>query len=103
RKIGKPSARQRLVIASPPRSRNGLDPKNLQRAAQRNRSELRQSSCASHDFCDANMAMDRAWRDLIGTEINADDEEQTALWNTAWESARLRHIRASMTQSVIRP
>jgi hypothetical protein len=26
-------------------------------------------SCASHDFCDANMAMDIAWRDLIGTEI----------------------------------
>jgi hypothetical protein len=49
-------------------------------------------SCASHDFCDANMAMDSAWRDLIGTEINADDEEQAALWNAAWEIARRRHI-----------
>jgi hypothetical protein len=38
------------------------------------------------------MAMDSAWRELIGTEIDADDEEQAALWNAAWESARLRHI-----------
>jgi hypothetical protein len=50
-------------------------------------------SCASHDFCDANMAMDSAWRDLIGTEINTNNEEQAALWNAAWESARLRHKR----------
>jgi hypothetical protein len=50
------------------------------------------ASRASHDFCDANMAMDSAWRHLIGTEINADDEEQAALWNAAWEIARQRHI-----------
>jgi hypothetical protein len=36
--------------------------------------------------------MDIPWRDLIGTEINADDEEQAALWNAGWEMARRRHI-----------
>jgi hypothetical protein len=50
------------------------------------------SACASHDFCDANMAMDVAWREIIGGSIDADKEEQAALWNAAWADARQRHI-----------
>lgn len=43
--------------------------------------------CHSHDFCDANMVMADAWRQVIGGEIDADDEAQATLWGTAWELA----------------
>lgn len=45
-------------------------------------------ACASHNYCDANMAMAQAWEDVLGTEFDADDEAQTRLWSEAWEIAR---------------
>jgi hypothetical protein len=50
------------------------------------------TSCASHDFCDANMAMDEAFTELAGHEIDADNEADCALWNAAWSHARRHHI-----------
>lgn len=47
--------------------------------------------CATHDFCDANMAMDEA---MTGLGVYSDffedgnTEEVTALWNKAWDIAR---------------
>lgn len=62
------------------------------------RNDLSQSSygCASHDFCDANMVMDRAYQRVFKREMElcADDdsninviEEQTDQWNRAWAKA----------------
>lgn len=50
--------------------------------------------CASHNYCDANMAMDAAWRAVLGenAQINADDEAQAVAWGKAWDLARERHI-----------
>lgn len=50
--------------------------------------------CASGDVCDSNMAMDAAWRRVLGddVEINGDDDGQCAAWNAAWELARERHL-----------
>lgn len=48
--------------------------------------------CASHDYCDANMAMDQAWRERFATSPNADDEAQATLWSTAWDLAKERHL-----------
>jgi hypothetical protein len=47
--------------------------------------------CHSHDFCDANMAMDEALRGL-GVDMDWDDEEGMPqwinnLWNAAWSMA----------------
>jgi len=50
------------------------------------------SSCASHDFCDANEVMAEAWEEVVGPPINSDDEAETRLWAAAWERARQRHI-----------
>lgn len=45
--------------------------------------------CASHDFCDANMAMLEAWRRCTGSdEIDANDQAQAAAWNEAWKLAK---------------
>lgn len=47
-------------------------------------------SCASHDFCDANMAMDAAFKKVLGRNSDIEDlpdgseSPDIALWNAAW-------------------
>lgn len=50
------------------------------------------STCASHDFCDANMVMAAAWEQVTGQEALRDDEGEmdervVATWNRAWAMA----------------
>lgn len=56
--------------------------------------------CASHDFCDANMAMDEAF-DKLGIAAPGDEgcedgtsehEAACALWNAAWAMAKKEHL-----------
>lgn len=50
--------------------------------------------CASHDFCDANMAMDAAMR-RFGIEPLPEagmPEEIAGLWNSAWDYAKGKHL-----------
>lgn len=61
-------------------ARNAFDPRYGERA------------CASHDFCDANMAMAQAFTETVGREIDAAVSADAALWASAWESARERQI-----------
>ena len=57
-------------------------------------------TCASHDYCDSNMAMDRALREALalqvpeeGTDFDAlPQDEVTPLWNAAWEIATPRYL-----------
>lgn len=46
--------------------------------------------CATHDFCDANEVMAAAFRNTIGRKVKANSEEDSALWNAAWELWRER-------------
>jgi hypothetical protein len=43
--------------------------------------------CASHDYCDANMAMDAAWRMVLGRPADTASTADHALWGTAWNMA----------------
>ena len=43
--------------------------------------------CASHDFCDANMVMADAFKQIVGHEIDADNEVDATLWSDAWSLA----------------
>lgn len=48
-------------------------------------------SCASHDYCDANVVMMRAYTNLTGiaeADIRLDDEATVSLFNYAWDTAR---------------
>lgn len=54
----------------------------------RNRDETDPSVCHSHDFCDANMAMDEAFRNVTGRPAKAADPDDQALWNAAWDEAK---------------
>ena len=44
--------------------------------------------CATHDFCDANMAMAQAFKDVTGRDADGDNGGDATLWNDAWELAR---------------
>jgi hypothetical protein len=63
-----------------------------------NREDINASWCASHDFCDANMAMDAAFQKVMGREFvffndeqpetEAQNGEDTDLINAAWTLAK---------------
>jgi hypothetical protein len=55
----------------------------------RNRRSDYEGCCASHDFCDANMAMLKAFEDITGQEYDSDDGYQTSLMNEAWDLAKV--------------
>ena len=69
-------------------------PALLKQAIARNETAEYKGACATHDFCDANLAMDEAFRNLGLKGISdseTDSPEQVAamdLWNKAWDYAK---------------
>lgn len=63
-----------------------------------NAAEDSASICHSHDFCDANMAMDEAFRNLgvdpqkIWGDDWASNEDAAKLWNDAWSIAKREYL-----------
>lgn len=55
-------------------------------------------TCASHDFCDANLPMADAWQAVIGRAVleapdgSEEHEADCKLWNAAWERAHLEYL-----------
>jgi hypothetical protein len=61
---------------------------------ERNAARSNDGICHSHDFCDANMTMDMAFRE-VGVTPPADLDDRThefeaacVVWNAAWDHAR---------------
>ena len=61
-------------------------PEEFEQIKQRNRTNDA-SVCATHDFMDANEAMDEAFRRALGRSYDMESDADTALWNEAWEIA----------------
>ena len=57
--------------------------------ARLNMKNWNQGHCHSHDYCDANMVMLNAWREITGSEFNMQDLGQKKAWQEAWIKARL--------------
>jgi len=74
--------------------RDWLTPEEFEEMRQRNQAEPNASICHSHDFCDANMAMDEAMR-LNGQEVDlGGDRENWSTWNAAWAIASQKYLTA---------
>ncbi|WP_127128008.1 hypothetical protein [Pseudoflavitalea rhizosphaerae] len=59
----------------------------------RNDSEgFNSSFCASHQFCDANMAMNEAFRRVLQRDANVNCCKDTSIWNEAWDIAKKEHF-----------
>lgn len=72
-----------------------LDEDEIKQVVERNGTEAYTDYCASHDFCDANMAMLEAIQTLAGltddsAALNAQTEgdPDNRLWNDAWSLAK---------------
>jgi hypothetical protein len=70
-----------------------LGPKKMREVVQLNAQEDNPNICHSHDFCDANMAMDEAMKKLgvepmIPTDEEGMPQEICDLWNRAWAMAK---------------
>lgn len=67
-----------------------IGPKKLALAVKRNATPEYEDCCATHDFCDANVFMDRAFRAVTGKSIRLQNDADRALWNKAWSLAQSR-------------
>jgi hypothetical protein len=68
--------------------RSWLTPAQMEEVIARNKAETDPRICHSHDFCDANMAMNEVFLDKHGLDLNAEDEAHVTLWNEAWDIAK---------------
>jgi hypothetical protein len=68
--------------------RDDLDDKQFAEIVMRHRNAPVQyrDACASHEFLDANMNMDAAFKAVLGREV--DPDEDATLWNEAWAKAK---------------
>lgn len=48
--------------------------------------------CHSHDFCDANMAMDEAFAVVVGRTPDTGSDADAKLWSAAWADAKRRYL-----------
>ena len=64
---------------------NEIGPANLQTVIERNKADSA-DTCASHDFCDANVSMHDAFVAVTGREPLETDSD-IALWGKAWDRA----------------
>jgi len=66
--------------------REWLTAEEYEAVIRRNRTEEYRGSCATHDFCDANVAMMEA---MLAFGVNADSEGGHRLFNAAWDAWRI--------------
>jgi hypothetical protein len=73
-----------------------LDRSEMRTVRERNVKHADSNICASHDFCDANMAMDEAFRRVFGAgPLDGVDQMSDAacnLWGAAWDMAKRDYL-----------
>ena len=67
--------------------KNWLSKAEMKEVIELNKSETDEGVCHSHDFCDANEAMDEAFTQVLGRELDLQNEDDKTIWNTAWNTA----------------
>ena len=54
--------------------------------------EYADGACASHDFCDANMAMLEAFKRVVGRAPDLAEDADVNLWDNAWNEAHAQFL-----------
>lgn len=62
--------------------------KRMAEVARLNAAERDPGVCHSHDFCDANMVMDDAFRSVVGRGSRVSSVRDAILWTRAWNLAK---------------
>jgi hypothetical protein len=76
--------------------KNWLDPADFAAMRERNVELSPQGVCASHDYCDANMAMLEAFQDVMLREYSFDNDEDHRAMRRAWDAAHDRGLIMSL-------
>ncbi len=79
--------------------RDDLTPAEITRAVMANRRERNPNVCHTHDHCDANEPMARAFRRIMGRDVDPESERDCALWGGAWGLAVLTEF--NLTEEVL--
>lgn len=70
-----------------------LDDQTMEQVIERNRAmDNDPRVCHSHDFCDANMVMDTAFKAVTGKEYEFGNDADTDLTNNAWDTAKANNF-----------
>lgn len=70
------------------RMREALSAEEFATMVSRNKAEPHKDICHSHDFVDANEMMADAFRLTEGREVDLQSDDDTSLWNAAWNRAK---------------
>ncbi len=73
------------------------------REINRRNADLPAGLCASHDLCDANMPMARAFELVMGYELDPASESDVAILNLAWEAAKRAGFWLDMLAAPLEP
>jgi len=65
-----------------------LTPSELDEVILRNKEPKYAECCATHDFCEANMAMFDAMHAVLGVELEMENQDQEKLFHEAWTAAK---------------
>lgn len=68
--------------------RDWLTEDEIEQVIERNAEVDDPAVCASHDFCDANMAMYEAFERVMGHPIDTRKKADVAMWDKAWNMAK---------------
>lgn len=68
--------------------RDWLTEDEIEQVIERNAEVDDPAVCASHDFCDANMAMYEAFERVMGHPIDTRKKADVAVWDKAWNMAK---------------
>lgn len=87
---------ERLAAEFGNRMRAALSASEFEEMRRRNAEQTCSAICHSHDFCDANMVMDAAFKAVTGHSIGEREEAgnggfsdaELDLWNEAWTIAK---------------
>ncbi len=74
--------------------REWTTPRELELIRAKNHEYGESGCCATHDFFDASIAMELAWRRTFGRAVDMDSELDVATWNAAWTMARRNDLTA---------
>jgi hypothetical protein len=97
KKSQKPTQTETLAREFSAVLREYMEPKDFTGLVARQKAWPREDICYSHDYCDANMAMEEAFQRVLGRTAILDEsatlkerEDTTAMWDAAWTLAKRR-------------
>lgn len=93
-----PSAKstyERISDAFSKEVQEALTPEQIAEVIAKNNTDEYQGVCATHDYVDANMLMDAAFKSVTKREIDLQNKNDVELWGWAWNLSKNRSFKTA--------